>query len=106
MTKEEFLNFEEQRKGLGLSIPNFSIKCNISKYTYYHYKRKYIGKTILESKNNFIKIEVPVTKPKEVSNKVEIEMRTSFGTEIRLKGAITSEMLSAIIIASKNTTNV
>lgn len=106
MTKEEFLNFEEQRKGLGLSIPNFSIKCNISKYTYYHYKRKYIGKTILEPKNNFIKVELPVKKPKEVSNKVEIDMRTSFGTEIQLKGSITPEMLSALIIASKDTTNV
>ena len=34
------LTFEELRKGLGLSIPNFSKKCNINKYTYYNYKRK------------------------------------------------------------------
>jgi len=39
MTKEEFLNFEEQRKGLGLSIPKFSKKGDINKYSYY-YKRK------------------------------------------------------------------
>ena len=106
MTKEEFLNFEEQRKRLGLSIPNFSTRCNINKYTYYNYKRKYIGKTIVTSKNNFIKIEVPVKKPKAVSNKVEIEIRTSLSTEIRLKGVITPEMLSAVIIASKEASNV
>lgn len=87
-------------------IPKFSTKCNINKYTYYYYKRKYIDKTILASKNNFIRVEVPVKKPKAVSSKVEIEIRTSLGTEIRLKGAITPEMLSAVIIASKEASNV
>lgn len=106
MTKEEFLNLETQRKESELSIPRFSAKCNINQYTYYHYKRKYIGKTISVSKNNFIKVELPAKKTNEVSDKVEIEMRTSFGTEIRLKGSITPEMLSAVIIASKEATNV
>ena len=45
-------------------------------------------------------------KASEVSGQLELEMRTSFGTDIRLKGSITPEMLSAAIIATKEATNV
>jgi len=59
--------------------------------------------------NNFIKLELTdkdKVNKSEVSGQLELEMRTSFGTEIRLKGSITPEMLSAVINASKKHTNV
>jgi len=109
MTKEEFLNLETQRKESELSIPRFSAAHNINQYSYYHYRKKFIGNNKSAAQNNFIKLELTNkddVKASEVSGQLELEMRTSFGTEMRLKGSITPEMLSAAIIASKEATNV
>ena len=102
MTQEELIRLESDRKKEGLSISQYSKKHNIVKAHYYYWKKKFAP-----SSNNFSGDFIPLdiygsgsAKSTGHSSSIEIEMRTSSGAELRLKGSFTAQMLASIIQAS------
>lgn len=95
---------EEERKTRGLSKSKFAKEKHVSKGSYYYstIKLEKIKEKDKLLSGDFIPIEV-FSKDKiehaPCSSEIEIEMRTSKGSELRLHGSLTKEMLEVLLKA-------
>jgi len=104
MNLDKIKELEKERLSQGLSKKAFSSEMGMTDDKYYYWCNK-----LLRSENSLIKPGefVPIEicgKDKPYSNSkssdISIEIRTTSGTELRMRGCFTNEMLASLLKAS------
>ena len=121
MTLEEYSMLEQELTESKTDVKTFFSQKGISYQTYYYWKRKSreLKEQSLQSVGQFLPIDVQtggltksskrsrnLKQPIVTQGEIEIELRTSSGAEIRIRGYMDSIMVSTIIASSGGGRNV
>ena len=108
MNLEQIQELEQERISLGLSVRVWSKQHNIPFHTYGYWVKKTRQKPSTPS-GNFIPLQIsdnPAILDRSQSSELDINIRTTSGTDLHLTGAFSVEMLSALISSAIGGSNV
>lgn len=104
MDLDKIKELEKQRVSQGLSKSAFSKKMGMTDDKYYYWCNKLLRtENALIKPGEFVPIEICGKEkpyPNLKSSDISIEIRTNTGTELRMHGSFTNEMLESLLKAS------